>query len=244
MLPKDYTAFDLSWKTRIKSLAGTLRDGVFPPVCASCRKVGVLICDDCYQQIQWMREPVCPTCGRIVKYKGLSCPICQTRPLPIHRIRAATQFVDPISTIIHKMKYEGLFGLAMPLANLMVEAWPQWQLAVDWIMPIPLHPDREKKRGYNQSALLAKHVSGQLGYPYAPDLLKRIRFTPPQVGLNAAARLTNVQGAFFADSKVLGKHILLIDDVCTTGATMAEAAQALVNAGAVTVSGYCVARAV
>ncbi len=185
MLPKDYTTFDLSWKTRIKSFAGTLRDGVFPPVCANCWKAGLLIGDDCYQQIQWLREPVCPTCRRFVQYKGKSCAICQTRPLPIHRIRAATQFVDPISTTIHKLKYEGLFGLAILLANLMIEVWPPWQLAVDLIMPTPLHPDREIKRGYNQSALWAKQVSKQPGYLYATDFLKRVRFTTPQVGLNA-----------------------------------------------------------
>lgn len=235
----------LSWKARTKSLMGTLRDVVFPLVCGSCRKPGALLCRECYQQIQWVEAPLCQQCGRTIKATAVPvCTMCQSHPLPLQQIRAATLFAEPIPHIVHQMKYEGLFALAQPLAGLMAEAWPQWQVAVDWLIPVPLHPDREKKRGYNQAALLARQLSQDLGYAYMPGILQRNKFTQPQVGLNAADRLKNVHGAFGVTSDlVTGKRVLLIDDVCTTGATMAAAAQALLDAGAAAVSGYCVARA-
>ncbi|HFB54805.1 MAG TPA: ComF family protein [Hellea balneolensis] len=142
------------------------------------------------------------------------------------------------------MKYNGYHALAEPLADLMVKAWPQWQFNIDLVLPVPLHPDRQKKRGYNQAALLTKHMCRQLSLPYNLEAINRTRHTSPQVGLSANDRLANVKGAFTADAaKVTGKNILLIDDVCTTGATMAATAEALLMAGAKTVSGYSTARA-
>ncbi|MCP4356758.1 MAG: ComF family protein [Chloroflexi bacterium] len=205
-----------------------------------------MLCSDCHAQLNWIVEPVCFCCGRIVPHPTERCVICQTRPLPLKQIRAAVLFTEPVTKVIHKMKYEGLFGLADPLANLMVEAWSNWHMPVDLVTPIPLHPDRKRKRGYNQSDLLAKQFSTHLNLKYDANILKRNRNTIPQVGLNAAERLTNVEKAFDVtdnSNNIGGKHILLIDDVCTTGATMTSAARALLTAGAQTVSGYCVARA-
>lgn len=234
----------LSWRNSAKSLTDALKNLVFPPVCVSCKKVGSLLCEDCYGRIQWLSEPLCPQCGRIVADSHSICYVCRKWPLPLSKIRAATQFVDPIPQIIHNMKYNGYHALAEPLADLMVKAWPQWQFNIDLVLPVPLHPDRQKERGYNQSALLTKHMCRRLGLPYNLEAISRPRHTSPQVGLNVIDRLTNVRGAFRADAaKVTGKNILLIDDVCTTGATMAATAEALLMAGAKTVSGYSTARA-
>lgn len=117
-------------------------------------------------------------------------------------------------------------------------------MPVDLVLPIPLHAERQRERGYNQSALLTRDFCRLATLPYAEDGLQRTRFTTPQVGLTAVERLKNVQDAFATKVEVAGKHILLIDDVCTTGATMAAAATTLYAAGAKTVSGYCVARAI
>jgi ComF family protein len=126
----------------------------------------------------------------------------------------------------------------------MVAAWPQWQMAVDLVVGVPLHPQRQKKRGYNQSDLLARHFSEKLCLSEDKRALQRVRNTPPQVGLNANDRQLNMSDAFWADkARVTGGHILLIDDVCTTGSTLKAAAEALVAAGATQVSGYCLARA-
>jgi ComF family protein len=174
------------------------------------------------------------------------CLACAAHPLPLQQVRAAVLYTEPITPIIHKMKYNGMFALAQPLAHLMVAAWPRWQTPVDWVVPIPLHPEREKKRGYNQSALLARHFCQAVGLSPAPTLLRRVRHTQPQVELNGVERRTNVAGAFLANdnANLSGATILLVDDVYTTGATLSAAAHALLAAGAAAVSGYCLARAI
>ncbi len=142
------------------------------------------------------------------------------------------------------MKYKHFFGLAEPLAELMVESWPAWEVSVDLVVPVPLHPIRRRSRGYNQSELLARHFCKRLNLPIDAKVLQRIRHTRPQVDVKAADRLANVAGAYRAKrGNVEGKQVLLIDDVCTTGSTLSEAAKALLAAGAKTVSGYCLARA-
>jgi ComF family protein len=163
---------------------------------------------------------------------------------PVDSVRAAVIFSEPIPTIIHQLKYSGYFGLAKPLADLMVDAWAKWQMPVDLVVGVPLHPQREKKRGYNQSDLLAHHFCEQVGLAEDKKALQRVRNTSPQVELGAKERVLNVANAFVADSiRVREKHILLIDDVCTTGSTLKAAAEALMAAGARRVSGYCLARA-
>ncbi len=164
--------------------------------------------------------------------------------MPLKQIRAAVLFTHPASKLIHTLKYNGAFALAKPLAQMMAAAWGAWQVPVDLVLPIPLHASRERERGYNQSALLARAFCQKVGLPCAEEVLQRTRFTTPQVGLSATERLENVQDAFATKGALQGKRVLLIDDVCTTGATMAAAALALQKAGAHAVSGYCVARAV
>lgn len=233
-----------SW-LQVKHLTKNLLNFIFPPVCANCKKPGQLLCADCQAEISWLLEPVCQHCGRVVRTKTDRCPACRQVPLyPVEQVRAAAIFSEPIPTIIHQLKYKGYFSLAEPLADLMVAAWPRWQMAVDLVVGVPLHPQRQKKRGYNQSDLLARHFAKQLHLVEDKQALQRVRDTPPQVGLNANDRQVNVSNAFEADEKrVAGKHILLIDDVCTTGSTLKSAAEALMAAGAVRVSGYCLARA-
>ena len=143
------------------------------------------------------------------------------------------------------MKYEGLFALAEPLAEMMVAAWPDWEPTPDEIVPIPLHQRRKRRRGFNQSSLLAIGVSDQVEISFNEQALMRTRHTVPQVDLSPARRLLNVRGAFTAVAhQVKGKQILLIDDVYTTGATMSAAAEALIASGARGVSAYCLARTV
>ena len=191
-----------------------------------------------------MWEPICRKCGRVWKGANRICKSCVETPTPLTQIRAAVLLVDPVQGMIHKLKYKGMFGLAEPLAELMVEAWLQWETAVDLVIPIPLHTRRQKERNYNQAELLANHFSQKVHLPLNTKTLQRIRQTKPQVGLNALQRLENVQEAFHVEgTDAVNKDILLVDDVCTTGATLTAAANALLSAGAKSVSAYCLARA-
>ena len=234
----------LTWRSRAKGLANSLLNFVFPPVCGACKKAGSLLCATCYEQLKWIPAPLCNCCGRPVHKAIAFCTVCQKRPLPLKQIRAAVLFAHPTTKLIHNLKYNGAFALAHPLAKMMSDAWKLWQMPVNLVLPIPLHADRERKRGYNQSTLLTRSFCQKVALPFTETILKRTRSTTPQVGLTAVQRLENVQNAFIVDGRVQGMHILLIDDVCTTGATMASAANALYAAGARTVSGYCVARAI
>jgi ComF family protein len=234
----------ISWQHKARQLAGTFFDFIFPPTCAICRKEGYLFCDDCRLDIQWIKEPICEKCGRLQKRPIPQCSACMQHPPPLQQIRAAVMFAPPIQPLIHKLKYENMFGLAPVLAQLMVQAWSLWQTEVDLVVPIPLHPKRRQKRGYNQSEKLAQYFCFSLGFRQAAKGLQRIRDTQPQVGLNATDRLQNVQAAFEALQEIVeGKTVLLIDDVCTTGATLSAASESLMKAGAKSVSAYCLARA-
>lgn len=234
----------LTWRNRARGLADSLLNFVFPPVCGACKKSGSLLCEACTAQLQWVTSPLCNRCGRPVSRPTDCCKVCQERPLPLNQIRAAVLFAQPVSKLIHNMKYNGAFALSKPLAQMMADAWQTWHMPVELVLPVPLHAERERKRGYNQATLLTRDFCNLVGLPYVEDGLLRTRFTTPQVGLTAVERLKNVQDAFVAQTSVVNKHILLIDDVCTTGATMAAAASALFSAGASVVSGYCVARAI
>ncbi len=127
----------------------------------------------------------------------------------------------------------------------MVNSWPDWEYPPDLIMPVPLHSRRLKQRGFNQSALLAAYLGESLGIEVNSKDLVRVKNTKPQVGLNPEQRQENVRNAFQAQDEIVkNKHVLLIDDVLTTGATMLAANISLQIAGAKTVSAYCLARAV
>jgi len=233
----------LSWRSRVKLLTEAVLNSVFPPVCANCERVGALLCDSCLAAMPRLTEPLCQSCGRSVSRQGTRCQQCLCEPQSRLKIRAAVSFLDPVPKIIHQLKYNGIYALSDPLAALMLEAWPTWEEPVDLLLAIPLHPKRQRSRGYNQSEHLARRLRQRLDLAGEPRMLKRLKDTRPQVNLSPAERAANVAGAFLADAKdVAGKRIVLVDDVCTTGSTLSEAGKALWEAGAKTVSGYCLAR--
>lgn len=162
---------------------------------------------------------------------------------PLREVRATCHFKGAARAAIHALKYEGMFGAAAPMAGLMAERYPEWTRIPDIVAPIPLHPERVRERGYNQATYLARHLCGRLGLQMDEAALQRTRPTRPQVGLDRLQRRQNVAGAFTADGeRVRGKRVLLVDDVCTSGATLAAAAEALLAEGCADVSGYCFAR--
>jgi ComF family protein len=176
---------------------------------------------------------------------GLPCAWCREHRTPLAELRVVCAFEGAARDAIHSLKYDGMFGVAEPLATLMAAHFPEWKRAPDLVIPIPLHPERVRERGYNQATWLARHLCRQLALEMDEVALWRTRPTRPQVGLDRLQRVQNVSGAFAADpARVRGRHVLLVDDVCTSGATLAAAASALLQEGAKSVRGYCFARPV
>ncbi|MDM8000956.1 MAG: phosphoribosyltransferase family protein [Dehalococcoidia bacterium] len=147
---------------------------------------------------------------------------------------------------VHHLKYSHFKALATPLGRMLAQYLDSHPVAVDALVPVPLHSRRLRERGYNQSALLAAEISKWNGLPVVTDSLVRTRHTKAQVKTDSAEeRQRNMAGAFGCrDVRLAGKRILVIDDVCTTGATLNSCAAALRAAGAVSVWGLTLAREV
>jgi ComF family protein len=233
------------WRSRVQQAARLLMGLVLPSTCAVCRQVGDMLCRDCRAALPRIETALCTRCGRSLgDATAAYCPRCARQPLLLQRVRTPFFFEDPLSGIIHQLKYNGLFALAEPVADLMAEAWPEAADSIDVVVPVPLHEDRQKVRGYNQAALLARRLGQRWGVPVIEDGLQRSRYTQPQVGLSLAERQRNVTGAFTAVPGVFTQQrVLLVDDVYTTGSTLTAATKILLEAGAQFVWGYCAARA-
>lgn len=234
-----------SWRRYVQQAANSLARLILPPTCAVCKQAGDLLCPDCRAKLPRLTSALCTRCGRsLTDTTAAYCPRCARQPLLLQQVRTPFFFEEPLSGIIHQLKYNGFFALAEPIAHLMAEAWPEAVDNIDLLMPVPLHENRQKMRGYNQAALLARHLGQQWGLPVAENSLRRSRHTQPQVGLSLAERQRNVAGAFvITDNIVRGKRVLLLDDVFTTGSTLTAATKTLLEAGALFVWGYCAARA-
>jgi ComF family protein len=205
--------------------------------------MGSLLCAKCRAEFELIEPPLCPHCGR-PRTNGRLCPLCQRAPLRIDGIRSVAYFDGTLRETIHCFKYSNLQALAIPLGELMGHYWERHPLPTEVIVPVPLHQHRLRERGYNQAALLARELGKNIGLPVSENSLVRVRATRPQVDLNAQERKDNVSDAFrCSDLELKGKRVLLIDDVCTTGATLEACSIALLQAGALSVWALTLARA-
>jgi ComF family protein len=176
------------------------------------------------------------------------CLKCLLKVPPYSGARSFGYYSSELRQLVQAFKFKGRRDLARLLAPLIastcLESWPERE--ADLIVPVPLHSKRKRERGFNQAALLATRVAGFLGFGCCEKILARVRHTAPQIGLTDAERSRNVLNAFkcMQPALVRGKRLLLIDDVMTTGATVASATEALLEAGALRVSVVTIARAV
>ena len=166
-------------------------------------------------------------------------------PVPLVQLEWCAPFSGVVRVALHRLKYSGERRLAAPLADAMAARWEAAGVGGELLIPVPVHAERARRRGYDQAFLLAAGVSDRLGVPWQPAL-ERTRHTTPQFELGRRARRTNVGGAFGmragAGPAIAGRWPILVDDVVTTGATLVACAEALYEAGAIAVSAMTVAR--
>lgn len=237
----------------MRALVEAALEAVFPPRCVCC-DVDLdawlqVLCEACSDTVEPIREPICQRCGLPfeVELSGpRSCGACLSNPPAFELARASSRYGGALEAALQRFKFEGLRRLAMPLAALLCSPMPAGlaEREFDLVAPIPLGLGRLRERGYDQAWLLARELAKLLGVEARPRALRRLRETPPQSTLSAAARRSNVNGAFGPGAlKVEGRRVLLVDDVITTGATIASAASVLRRAGAAEVCVLAVARA-
>ena len=218
-------------------------DILFPPQCAGCKRGGTILCSSCMAHFVPAMAALCQRCGSPLSTMGM----CQYHPLGLSGLRAVSSYQEPLRSCIHALKYDGNTRLAEPLGRLLAQAYRYYGLQADAIIPVPLHSERQKQRGYNHAYLLAEVCAAQVNVSLYEDMVVRYRATPAQVGLTASERLQNVAGAFrcspaFATGALYGRKILIVDDVYTTGATLEACAGPLFAAGVREVWGLVLAR--
>ena len=233
----------MSLYAQLGRLQGSFADILFPRHCLGCGREGVFLCASCRHGLPRLQPPLCPKCGRPLVQED-RCPACLKWDLGIDGIRSLFLFQGTVRQAVHQFKYRHFKALAEPLAQLLAENLEARPLPAEAIVPVPLHPRRLRSRGYNQSELLANELGRLTCLPVVSDSLVRTTNTPAQARTaGAAERRDHVRGAFCcANQKLAGKRVLVVDDVCTTGATLDSCAVALNQSGAGSVWGLTLAR--
>lgn len=250
-------------QSRLLTAANAVLSVVLAARCAACQSVLPApltgpVCDACWNAVRLMTPPVCDGCGdplpswRVVSASPPRCPRCVRARHAVDRGRAVGEYQGALRQIIHALKYEGRRSVARDLATLMRKRGSHLLDGVDGVVPVPLHPTRERTRGFNQATELARHL-GLLVWP----ALRRVRPTVPQVELPEAQRHANVFGAFVVNARsrwpisyrtraleLSDACVLLVDDVSTTGATLEACARVLKEAGVREVRALTAARVV
>ena len=218
-------------------------ESFFPRRCVGCGKIGGFLCSECLGKLPRLLPPLCPSCGRS-QASGIVCPDCRQRQTEIDGIRSLFRLDEVIRKAIHQLKYRNLKAISPCLAELLADYFESNSLPCEALLCVPLHPRRLRERGYNQSGLLARELGRRVGMPVIEDCLIRVKQAQPQVrAVDVAERRRNVADAFVCrDEGISGKQIILIDDVCTSGATLESCAAALKSKGAASVWGLTLAR--
>jgi len=248
-------------------------DTLFPINCINCGCDDIWLCETCFSKIELLPFQVCPRCEKLITEKGCLCDHCKKDRTSLDNLLVAVKYRENnIAKMVHLYKYNFVEDLHIPLGKLLVKIILKNNLPLpDLIIPIPLHKRRLRWRGFNQSELLANYVSQNLtpgfSIPVASDLIKRQKYTPPQMQIGKySERRRNMQDAFAMNHSSLSfspfsrrdvserqrgktpqefiqnKKILLIDDIATTGATLFECAKVLKANGAKKVFAAVIAR--
>jgi ComF family protein len=241
------------FRSALHALADSLIAVVVSPACAACsaplaRPTHGAVCAQSWSAVLPFTPPFCHHCGdplpswRVISLEAATCARCRRRRSHISSMRAVGMHSGALRTIVHALKYGGRPSVARPLARLMAASAPALLDGVDLVVPVPPHRSRHRARGFNQAEELARHLETGC----VVKALRRTRPTPSQTDLPEAQRHANVRGAFAlrAGRTVTDCCVLLVDDVCTTGATLEACAAVLAEAGAREVRALTAARVV
>ncbi len=223
-------------------MTGWLQRALFPPVCVGCSSLVTepgTLCPSCWGRLRFLERPWCPVMGTPFSLDlgdAILSAEAIASPPPFARARSAVVYEGVARGLVQALKFRDRTDLAPWMARWMLRAGAELTPECDLVVPVPLHRARFLSRRFNQSAELARAVARGAGLSYAPEALIRKRRTRQQVGLGAREREANVRGAFHVPDAALphvkSRRILLVDDVYTTGATVAAAARILKRAGA------------
>ncbi|WP_418319242.1 phosphoribosyltransferase family protein [Piscinibacter sakaiensis] len=223
------------------------RAGRWPSQCAICHGWGwSRLCDACITRFGALRHR-CARCALPVPESVATCGACLLAPPPFDAALAAVDYGAPWDGLITRFKFHDALDLGDALADrLLAAAQDAGPPTFDLLLPAPIGLRRMHERGYNQAWELTRRLARRLGIAASPDLLLRIRETPPQLSLPLAQRLANVRGAFAIEprrrAELAGRDVVIVDDVLTTGATAGELARVLRQAGAARVQVWALAR--
>lgn len=218
-------------------------DLIYPPICGGCESKGNRWCDVCESKTEIINQPICPICGNSQESPKI-CMRCLRSEPRYCQLRSWAYFTGGLRNAIHRLKYRRDISLAEILSRPLIELIDHLNWTIDLVVPVPLSPDRQKSRGYNQAGLIALPIALGLNLKYQHRGLVKIKETNSQVGLSLNQRYENVSGAFKSDSTIVSnKVILIIDDVVTSGATLNECANALLKSGAKDIYAVTLARA-
>lgn len=231
----------------------TLLDWVYPRQCYCCGapltgRSGRLLCRECFRHLASRRLTGrgCATCGLPLSGGPADvCGYCQQYPRRFDLARAVCPYGSPMGDLVRSFKFDGAYFIGPVVIDSVAKlGWlPPEICEADAVAPVPLHPRRRRERGYDQALILARALARRGRWKLLPDALRRVRYTDSQKHLSPPERAQNVRGAFEAGStSVEGLHVLLVDDVVTTGATASECAGVLKKAGAARVSVFSLAR--
>lgn len=226
----------------LRRLLAACADVIVPPCCLVCRTplaAHQVLCAACWREVQFIRPPLCDVLGTPLPFDTggrMVSAAAAARPPAYDRARAVAHFSGSMRTLIHQLKYADRHDARALCGRWLAAAAGDLIAGIDVVVPVPLSRLRLLSRRYNQAAILAQELARATGLSVDVGLLRRARFTRPQVGLTRDQRRRNLAGAFQVAPRrrpwLAGRSVLLIDDVITTGATAEACARALKRAGA------------